>query len=303
MTETPAPQVVRNYLAALDAELAVVPPPVARDIRAGIAEELEGLDATTAAARIEQFGDPAFIAAEARAQDEPAPAPVAEHANSTWFVVVASILIAFVPIAGWIAGLTMVWMSHVWRTREKVVATVVAPLLAWFIGFALTGRLVAAVGYLLPVVFLMVGSWLLVLGLSRTLGRRGSADRDGGGDVPRPSSSPVDASWYCVLTALLVALVPVVGWIVGLAMMWLSRAWRVWEKVVATVAAPLVTVAAVLMLAGNRVAPGPNPSLLAAYDVTWTAVVLFVIVQFTLGVWLLVCALPRHARDSRRSAL
>lgn len=49
-----------------------VPHGVATEIRAGIVEELDGLDADTTAARIEQFGDPAVIAREAGAESSPA---------------------------------------------------------------------------------------------------------------------------------------------------------------------------------------------------------------------------------------
>lgn len=45
------PQVVRSYLAELDAALGGVPVELARDIRNGVEEELAGLDAATAAAR------------------------------------------------------------------------------------------------------------------------------------------------------------------------------------------------------------------------------------------------------------
>ena len=81
---TKGPQVIRSYLADLDAALAGVPADVRRDIVAGVAEELSGLDAATAASRIESFGDPAFIAAEASAEAsaesraEPSAEPSAE---------------------------------------------------------------------------------------------------------------------------------------------------------------------------------------------------------------------------------
>ncbi|GAA3862691.1 hypothetical protein GCM10022381_03530 [Leifsonia kafniensis] len=63
MTETTRPRVVQSYLSELDTALIGVADATARDIRAGIAEELTGLDAPTAALRIEQLGDPFFIAA------------------------------------------------------------------------------------------------------------------------------------------------------------------------------------------------------------------------------------------------
>ena len=68
MDSSPTPQVVRTYLDQLEATLSGVREDVRHDIVAGIAEELRGLSAADAAARIEALGDPAFIAAEARAE-------------------------------------------------------------------------------------------------------------------------------------------------------------------------------------------------------------------------------------------
>lgn len=147
MTETSAPQVVRSYLAALDAELATVALPVAREIRAGIAEELAGLDVNGAAERIEQLGDPAFIAAEARAASEVGPSasyvsPQSRRADPSWYSITAAMLLllgAFVvPIVGWFAGVAMLWSSRGWRLTDKLVGTLLLPggllagAYAWF---------------------------------------------------------------------------------------------------------------------------------------------------------------------------
>ena len=67
MTTSSIPPVVRDYLAELDRELAGVPDEIRQGIVAGIAEELEGLGTVAATVRISTLGDPAFIAAEARA--------------------------------------------------------------------------------------------------------------------------------------------------------------------------------------------------------------------------------------------
>ncbi|WP_167041408.1 hypothetical protein [Salinibacterium sp. ZJ454] len=143
----PTPQVVRSYVAQLEAALVGVPESVARDIRAGVAEELTGLDAAAAAARIEELGDPAFIAAEARAEagvaDSPVPgtatataptaaADSAAGSDSRGYALVAALLVALggvvVPVVGWIVGIAMVWMSRTWTLGEKSVATLTGPL-------------------------------------------------------------------------------------------------------------------------------------------------------------------------------
>ncbi|WP_166873995.1 hypothetical protein [Salinibacterium sp. ZJ450] len=140
------PQVVRSYVAQLEAALVGVPESVARDIRAGVEEELTGLDAAAAAARIEELGDPAFIAAEARAEagvaDSPVPgtatatqtaaADSAAGSDSRGYALVAALLVALggvvVPVVGWIVGIAMVWMSRTWTLGEKWVATLTGPL-------------------------------------------------------------------------------------------------------------------------------------------------------------------------------
>jgi hypothetical protein len=148
MTEAqPTPQVVRSYPAQLEAALVGVPDSVSRDIRAGVAEELTGLDAAAAAARIEELGDPAFIAAEARAEAGAVPmagatpvvgaavgvAPTAAAAgDSRGYTIIAALLVALggivVPVLGWIVGIAMVWMSRTWSLGEKWIATLTGPV-------------------------------------------------------------------------------------------------------------------------------------------------------------------------------
>ena len=146
MIDRTAPQVVRNYLTRLEAELVGVPADVRDGIVAGVAEELDGLDATAAAARIETLGDPAFIAAEARA-DEPAPVTAPAIPAQRGYVVITTLLIAFggilIPIIGWGAGIFMMWASRLWTRWEKILATVLPPVVGLVVG--LLGFLVRGV--------------------------------------------------------------------------------------------------------------------------------------------------------------
>lgn len=184
------PQVVRSYLAELDAALGGVPVELARDIRNGVEEELAGLDAATAAARIERLGDPVFIAAEARAgagvgagsavqvttgtEASRAATPISD---SRGFAVVAALLVALggvvIPVLGWVVGIAMVWMSSSWRRGEKWIATLVGPV-AVAVPLLLTAVLhdnVSMASALVPTWFTMivlmipvnvvVGIWLL----------------------------------------------------------------------------------------------------------------------------------------------
>ena len=159
MTKASTPQVVRRYLGELNRTLAGVPDDVRQGIVAGVAEELEGLDAVAAASRIESLGDPAFIAAEARAEARAgagaAPSPSAANlapsraSEERWYVVVTALLLEFggllVPLAGWVAGIMLLWASALWTRGEKLVATIVPPAVGvvLFSGFAIGGSGVA----------------------------------------------------------------------------------------------------------------------------------------------------------------
>lgn len=124
----------QEYLTRLDAAMHDVPHGVATEIRAGIAEELGGLDATATAVRIEQLGDPVLIAREAGAEGADAAAPVEQPsrepvAQSRGFAIAAALVLAFggflIPVVGWFVGVVMVTISARWRRWEKIVAIAV----------------------------------------------------------------------------------------------------------------------------------------------------------------------------------
>lgn len=140
MTVTDATRQRENFLARLDAAMQSVPHGVATEIRAGIVEELAGLDAAATAARIEQLGDPAMIAREAHVAAQEPGAPVLLEtrlktpATSTrGFAITAALVLSFggivVPAIGWVFGAVLVCASALWKTWEKTVAIVV-PLAA-----------------------------------------------------------------------------------------------------------------------------------------------------------------------------
>jgi uncharacterized membrane protein len=197
MTEQ-APQVVRTYLAQLDASLAGIPRDVALDIRSEIEEELTGLDASTASARIEELGDPAFIAAEAReaAGAEPLPVMVDQAppslTSSRGFVITAALLVAIggfvVPFVGWVVGIVMMWMSGVWRPWEKLVAT-------------LAGPVILGVSFLVTMVFGLTGS--------------GS---DGGSETSNPLVPSPLLSWHAAILLL-----PLTSVVIGIWLLWRAK--------------------------------------------------------------------------------
>ncbi|WP_417505851.1 HAAS signaling domain-containing protein [Microbacterium sp.] len=141
MTETTADTLREEYLARLDEAMRGLPHGVASDIRGGIVEELQGLDAADTAARIARLGDPVAIAREA--QDEvpanPAivvaapvaapPAPRPPATSTRGFAIAAALTLSFggflVPVLGWFVGAVLVSISTLWKTWEKVVAIIV----------------------------------------------------------------------------------------------------------------------------------------------------------------------------------
>ena len=132
MTDT-TPQVVRTYLTTLERALAGVPDDVRQGLVAGIAEELDGLDGTAAASRIEELGDPAFIAAEARegAGSAAANAVPMGALSHRWYAVLTVVVLAFgglvLPFIGWLVGLVLLWQTPIWSRKQKLVATIVPP--------------------------------------------------------------------------------------------------------------------------------------------------------------------------------
>ncbi|KJL20594.1 hypothetical protein RN51_02813 [Microbacterium oxydans] len=145
MTELTADDLSAQYLARLDEAMRNLPHGVASDIRAGILEELQGLDAEATAARIAKLGDPVSIAREAQAEapavltlDTSAvatPAPRPPATSTKGFAIAAALTLSFggivVPVLGWFVGAVLVSVSTLWKTWEKVVSIVVP--------FAVTG--------------------------------------------------------------------------------------------------------------------------------------------------------------------
>jgi hypothetical protein len=142
-TASEADNLVRRYLAQLDAALQGVDTSRREEILTDVHEHIEqgrtGLDpddTTGVLTLLDRVGDPAAIAAEAGA---PPPGSRRWDAWAPW-------LIIFGPVAGglsWLAGVLILWTSPTWGQRAKLIATIVSPvgLVALFFGLvtALSG--------------------------------------------------------------------------------------------------------------------------------------------------------------------
>ncbi|MDQ0728466.1 hypothetical protein [Microbacterium sp. W4I20] len=140
MTDTTAEQLRADYLARLDEAMRHLPHGVASDIRGGIIEELEGLDADATAAKIAQLGHPESIAEEAQREvpagtayaAAPPVAPAVRRLPATatrGFAITAALTLSFggfvLPVLGWIVGIALVTSATLWRRWEKAVAIAV----------------------------------------------------------------------------------------------------------------------------------------------------------------------------------
>jgi len=142
---TPQTDVVNFYLADLTLALRVLPVDVRREIHSGIAEELRGLDADAAHQRIEELGDPMYIAAAAL-DEVGVPRPVASQVlDKPWYTRTTILVLLFgglvIPFLGWIVGAVMLWSSKTWTTLDKIVGTLLVPFgLAGSFFIAFTAR-------------------------------------------------------------------------------------------------------------------------------------------------------------------
>jgi hypothetical protein len=98
---------------------------IVSEIEEHIAEHLAGRPAATDADVrnvLERVGDPDEIAAEARERF----GVRASTLGTPWLEVIALVFLV-IPFLGWIVGMVLVWVSHTWTTREKVIAAVLVP--------------------------------------------------------------------------------------------------------------------------------------------------------------------------------
>ncbi|MDQ0642556.1 HAAS signaling domain-containing protein [Microbacterium murale] len=192
MTESDAASQRADFLERLDVALRHVPHGLATEIRSGIAEELEGLDAATVSERIRQLGDPDLIAREAQSEIRRPGVIAAERkvplSHRRGYAIAAALVFAFggfvVPVVGWIVGAVMVADGKLWRRWEKIVA-IVLPF---------------AVGILITVV-----SWIVAL-----ISSRESEGQEHNPLVPSPGGLGL---WHAGILLALILIPAIGGWL------------------------------------------------------------------------------------------
>ncbi len=133
--------VLRRYLGEIERELERLPRTVRREIvteiRSHLLEEWRRCDEPTTENLlniINNFGEPREIAAGYFEEYSGKPAGACRSEASyppSWLVIALTVFI-------WPAGIILAWLSPAWRTRDKLIATLV-PLLLFF-GIVLGGR-------------------------------------------------------------------------------------------------------------------------------------------------------------------
>jgi hypothetical protein len=137
-----ADRLVDAYLKRLERELADLPRGRRRELVGEIADHIAEARAALphegeAEIRtlLDQVGDPADIADEARERFEVRP----RRRGVTEIVTLILLLVGgFVFVVGWFVGLVLLWVSDAWTTREKLVGTLLVPggLLPAFLMFS-----------------------------------------------------------------------------------------------------------------------------------------------------------------------
>jgi hypothetical protein len=106
-------ELVTEYLKELDQALAGLP----RSRRREVLDEL--------VARGDFSGDPAEIAAGARARFGLGPDPASWREVATLFLLPTGGIV--VPVVGWLVGVVLLWQSDAWTRRDKLIGTLVVP--------------------------------------------------------------------------------------------------------------------------------------------------------------------------------
>lgn len=128
-TRSDPDRIVERYLADLEQALTGMPASRRREIQDDISAHIDeararlgGGDEAAVQALLERLGDPEEIAAEAGARAMPAPRQGAD-AWVPWLLLLGG----FVLGLGWLVGVVLLWASASWRSRDKLLGTLVVP--------------------------------------------------------------------------------------------------------------------------------------------------------------------------------
>jgi len=166
-------------LLELEYALSGMPEGAISQIVRGVREEVDGLTAAAATARLIELGVPAMIAEGQQAQRDapPRPAEVPIVYEPPYLARLAAILVLagglVVPIFLWVTGIVLMWNSEAWMQRQKLLVTLLPPV-AGVVGGVVFGVASGATSMPLVLVAASLAALLAALGsgiwLLRTAG-------------------------------------------------------------------------------------------------------------------------------------
>ncbi len=300
--ETPVTDpIVAEYLQRLDRAGAVLPPDRRTELVQEIAHHIEqaradgsARDEVSVRTLLDRLGEPDEIVAAAREEGDDVPAPpagfdtVPQHGFDTVpqygfrrpgtpreATAVALLTIgSIVPVLGWLVGVGVLWSSMRWRTREKILGTVIVPggpFAALWLGLVAGGSTETCAsaasasdtsttcthsGFSFsPWVGLPLLGFCVVAPVAVAIYLYSLAMARAALEPPIPVLLPPNgpARWGGLEITAIVLLsvggfvVPVVAPVVGLILVWVSPAWTRTEKLVATAIAVGVGVLGLLL--------------------------------------------------------
>jgi uncharacterized membrane protein len=161
---------VRSYLDQLDRALRDLPRDrrleIVRDIQWHIDAAIADLDEPSGAAIeqiLDELGTPEDIARAAYEEQPPVRSKLAGRDLAAVILLLVGGIV--LPLVGWVIGVVLLWSSTAWRTKDKLIGTLLVP------GGLLTPLLFLAVGGSLLVVS-VVGPFFSMVWLLRTARRR-----------------------------------------------------------------------------------------------------------------------------------
>jgi hypothetical protein len=127
-----ADKLVEDYLKRLKAETSDPPRAARRELVQEISDHIAEARADVSAASeaeirnvLDRVGEPAEIAAEARERFD------VGGRRARPLEIAALILLPIggvvLPVLGWLVGVTLLWISDAWTTRDKVIGTLIVP--------------------------------------------------------------------------------------------------------------------------------------------------------------------------------
>jgi hypothetical protein len=126
-----ADKLVEDYLKRLKGETSDLPRAARRELIQEISDHIAEARADASAASevetrnvLDRVGEPAEIAAEARERFGVGGRPRRLEVAALILLPIGGVVL---PVLGWLVGVTLLWISDAWTTRDKLIGTLIVP--------------------------------------------------------------------------------------------------------------------------------------------------------------------------------